>query len=276
MNIPKLKTHPRTFQRLFGLNPEQFNQLINQLAPAWDKLEYRRKTRHERKIKVGSGRPYRLGFEAMIAMNLLYYRTYINHVFLGELFQIDNSGVCRYFHKLEPLLTRGFKSLRIQKISLSEQEILDLIVDATEQPTERRRGTKYSGKKKTHTVKTQIVVNTRGRILNVSRTVPGNKHDKRLFDETKLSISGRGKLLGDLGYQGVPGLCLPYKSSKLHPLTQTQKTHNQKHALQRVIVEHTFAHLKKWRILAQRFRNPIKTYNKIFTTVCVLRNFAAT
>ena len=82
------------------------------------------------------------------------------------------------------------------------------------------------------------------------------------------------KLLGDLGYLGATSVSVPYKSSKLKPLTKRQVTYNQKHAQRRIVVEHVFANLKKWRILAYRVRNPIPTYNHIFSTVCALRNFA--
>ena len=170
MNITKIKTHPAVFQRLFGLNPEQFNRLVHELEPAWRRVEYRRKTSYERKIKVGSGRPYNLTFETMVAMQLMYLRTYIPHLFLGELFRIDNSGVCRYFAKLRPILAKQTLPLRIRRINISEQEIMRLIVDATEQPTERKRGTKYSGKKKTHTIKTQIVLSKVRLSMNSSRT----------------------------------------------------------------------------------------------------------
>jgi len=275
MNIPKLKTHPAVFSRLFGLTPAQFNTLVAELEPRWQQAEHRRKTRYQRKIKVGSGRPYRLTFEQMVGMYLLYARTYINHVFLGELFRIDNSGVCRYFRKLEPVLKQRFKPLRIRKINLSEQEIIGLIVDATEQPTERRRGTGYSGKQKRQTIKTQIVVNARGHIIHVSRSVPGNQHDKKLFDQTRLKLPRQAKLLGDLGYLGASGVSLPHKSSKLKLLTLKQKAYNQRHAQGRIIVEHVFAHLKQWQILAQRFRNSLDTYHQIFSTICGLRNFAA-
>lgn len=274
MNIPNLKKHPTTFARLFGLTPAKFDQLVAELLPRWERAEYRRKTRYARKIKVGSGRPYRLTFEQMMGMYLLYCRTYINHVFLGELFQIDNSGVCRYFKKLAPMLARRFQPLHIRRINLSEEKIMELIVDATEQPTERREGARYSGKRKTHTVKTQVVVTAKGTVLHVSRTVPGNRHDKKLFDQARIALPAGVSLLGDLGYLGAGGIALPHKSSKHHSLTASQQTYNQKHARRRIVVEHAIAHLKQWRILAQRFRNPINTYNHIFTTVCGVRNFA--
>ena len=41
----------------------------------------------------------------------------------------------------------------------------------------------------------------------------------------------------------------------------------------RIILEHVFAHMKKFRILSYRFRNPIGRYNLIIKNVAGLRNF---
>ncbi len=80
-----------------------------------------------------------------MALNLRYFRTYLNHVFLGKLWRIDNRGVGRYFAKLRPSLAQGSRPLRIRRITLSEQESLELIVAATGQATERRQGTLVLG-----------------------------------------------------------------------------------------------------------------------------------
>ena len=150
----------------------------------------------------------------MIAMQLLYLRTYTPYVFVGLVFGIDDGSVTRYFQKLRPLMYQKMKSLTIKKIAISEEEILKLIADATEQETERRDGSGYSGKKKKQTVKTQVVVDRLGQIRHVSSSVPGNRHDKKLYDETGIQAG-----LGDLGYLGT-NLLVPFKSSKLRQLTK--------------------------------------------------------
>jgi len=64
------------------------------------------------------------------------------------------------------------------------------VVDATEQRIRRPKGNDvqrewYSGKKKCHTIKSQIVVDPiSGRIIHVVSGYPGKTHDKRLFDRS--------------------------------------------------------------------------------------------
>ncbi|MDP2789742.1 MAG: transposase family protein, partial [bacterium] len=68
------------------------------------------------------------------------------------------------------------------------------------------------------------------------------------------------------------GLHVPHKSSKHHPLTKQQHGENLKHARVRILVEHVFASLKQFRILAHRFRSTLSDYNDIFKTVVGLYN----
>ena len=149
---------------------------------------------------------------------------------------------------------------------------MELVVDATEQHTERRKhGTGYSGKKKSYTVKTQLVVDKKGSIRHISRSVPGNIHDKKLFDRSRIKLPDTTK--GDLAYLGT-NISTPIKSSKLHPLTERQKDTNRLFSKSRIIVEHVIASLKIFRILADRFRGHLAHYHQYFLIVCGLRNLA--
>jgi len=270
MNITKLKQHPKTFTRLFGIEPDTFDELVMKIHPLWLKAETKRLD-HPRKIKQGGGRPYALTLEESVAMLLLYTRAYVPHVFLSVLFDVHESAICRYFAKVRPITERIFK-LPTRDADLSEEEILQLVVDATEQRTERRQeGCGYSGKKKAHTIKTQIVVDKRGKIHHVSASVPGNIHDKKLFDQSGVLLPDSAK--GDLAYLGT-NITIPFKSSKLRQLTKRQKDHNTRHSRTRIIVEHVFASLKAFRILADRFRGSLVNYHSYFLIVCGLRNLA--
>ncbi len=266
MNIRKLASKPKVFGRIFGLSPEQFRELAKELEPRWKETETIRKTSKKRERAVGAGRKYVLTFEQSLAMHLLYLRTYSPYVFIGMIFRIDDATVTRYFQKLRPIMAERMQKLRIKRIAIPEEEILSLIADATEQETERRTGSGYSGKKKQQTVKTQIIVNRKGEIRHVSSSVPGNTHDKKLYDQTKAKAG-----LGDLGYLGT-NLSVPHKASKFRKLTEKEKQRNRRHSLKRIVVEHVFACLKKWRILSNRFRNDLSCYNDIFLSVCGLYN----
>lgn len=275
MNITKLKAHPRTFSNLFGIDPEQFDKLVLKVGPLWQKSETKRLNAlhrtHRRKIKKGSGRPYTLTLEESVAMLLLYTRTYVNHVFLGVLFDVHDSAVCTYFARVRPCVELVF-DVPSHKVDLRQEEILKLVVDATEQRTERRNtGSGYSGKKKQETIKTQIIVTPKGKIVHTSHSVPGNVHDKKLFDQSSAQLPDNTK--GDLAYLGT-NITIPHKSSKLHVLTKTQQSFNERHSRARIIVEHVFASLKNWRILQDRFRGHLKHYHSYFAIVCGLHNLA--
>lgn len=272
MHIAKLKQHPRVFTRLFGIEPYKFDALVETVRPLWVKAEAKR-LHHPRKIKQGGGRHYTLTLEENVAMLLLYTRTYVTHVFLAALFDVHDSRICRYFARLRPSVELVF-DLPTKNTDLSEEEILKLVVDATEQRTERRsHGCGYSGKKKAHTIKTQIVVDKAGDIRHISKSVPGAIHDKKLFDCSGVQLPDNAK--GDLGYLGT-NLTIPFKSSKLHALTLRQKDHNTRHSKKRIIVEHVFASLKAYRILADRFRGSLINYHSYFLIACGLRNLART
>lgn len=269
MNISKLKQSPASFSRIFGIKPDKFDELILKIQPLWQKAETKR-LKHPRKIKKGSGRPYVLSLEESVAMLLLYTRSYTTHMFLSALFDIHDSAVCRYFAKIRPVVESVF-DIPTEKADLREDEILKLVVDATEQRTERRdKGSGYSGKKKAETIKTQIVVDNKGKIIHVSSSIPGNVHDKKLFDVSGVKLPDNAK--GDLGYLGT-NIVIPHKSSKLHSLTKTQTLFNIRHSKKRIIVEHVFALIKSYRILCDRFRGNLEHYNQYFLIVCGLCNF---
>jgi DDE superfamily endonuclease/Helix-turn-helix of DDE superfamily endonuclease len=273
MDIHKLKQHPKVFKRMFGITPEQFDELLSKIEPRWQKAEAKR-LRHPRKIKPGSGRKFKLTLEQNLAMLLLYTRAYVTHIFLGVLFNIDDSQVCRYFRKLRPLVETVF-ALPTKKMDLREEEIMQLIVDATEQHTERRHDGRsgYSGKKKAQTIKTQLVVNSQGAIIHISQSVPGQIHDKKLLDRSGVQLPDTAKR--DLGYLGT-NITIPLKASKLHPLTERQKLRNQRFSRKRIVVEHVFASLKAWHLLADRFRGALTNYQHYFRIVCGVRNLSRT
>ncbi len=263
MNLAKLKKNHKLFRTLSGLTPPVFDRLVELVTLLWEQHAYARTPKKQRKHAVGAGRRYRLTLEQSVFLTLLHFRTYETYAFLGFLFHIDFSTAYRYIQRIEPLIDACMDIPREPKI-LSKEEVLR-IVDATEQETGHRGGSGYSGKKRKQTIKTQVVVTAEGRIKHISRSVPGNMHDKKLYD-----IAGASADMGDLGYVGT-GMLLPHKSSKLRKLTTEQRAENAVFAARRILVEHLFAHLKQWKILAHRFRQSLTGYNRIFRSVCGLK-----
>ena len=269
MKTSKVLANNRLCRTLTGLTPEKFQELVNNVRPLWHKVAYAKTPKSQRKHAVGAGRRYALSMEEAILLTLIHFRTYETLAFLGFLFNKDLSTAYRYIMRFEPLINLCL-DIPKNKEALTKEDIL-LIIDATEQETERREGTGYSGKKRKQTIKTQVIASNDGRVRHISHSVPGNIHDKKLFDLTCLPKEIQERMLADLGYLGTDCV-IPEKSSKFHKLTDEQKKKNTKHSILRIPIEHLFAHLKQWKILASRFRSSLRNYNMIFRIVCGLRN----
>jgi hypothetical protein len=81
-------------------------------------------------------------------------------------------------------------------------------LDATEQEIprphgKRKRKTHYSGKKKKHTVKTQLTVNKEGFVVHKTSHVKGSMHDYALFKRSRPHLPDNVCLDLDLGYLGI-------------------------------------------------------------------------
>jgi len=299
--------NPIKLKRCTGLTPDQFTLLVKRVSPLWDKAERKRLSRPDRKRLIGAGHPYRLQTtEEKVFCLLLWYKLYPALWFLGMMVSLDASNVYRLIQRLRPLLAQAadpslgnyFKESQRtiltgrKKISSWEDlqrefpEVAEIFIDATEQqkqrPKKRVQKKYYSGKKKRHTLKTQLVVNGRGKILHISKTYPGSIHDYAVFkkERTAEAIPKQSRSYGDKGFIGVnkdyPGLDfrLPIKRNRFKKtLTRSEKIFNTKLAKKRVVVEHVISKLKKYTFLAQVFRGKIASYNQDFKNIATLVNF---
>jgi len=278
--LARLALRSKIFHTLTGLTPCQFITLLAEMRPLWEQAEYTRKNRPDRKKAIGQGPKSKLDLAGGLFMTLLFYRTYAGQVFIGMVVGLDDSNVSRRIRTLEPILQRVFR-IPEKRIDLTEDEIWELIVDATEQHTQRRKGTKVSGKKRQQTIKTQIHVSRRGVMKAVSKSVTGNVHDKKLYDDSRTFCRGPdGSVVkvnkkGDSGYLGTE-CCVPAKKPKSRSLMMHEKYYNRQHAKKRIGVEYEIAHLQQFQILGQRFRHNPGRHNLIFRNVAGLRNLVRT
>jgi hypothetical protein len=157
--------------------------------------------------------------------------------------------------------------------------------DCTEQQIPRpvdkeRRKIYYSGKKKRHTVKNQLLVNNRGYIIHkANHHKKGRRHDYEVYKKNHPITPKQVVNVIDLGYLRVETdfpeqlSALPYKKKKNQDLSQEEKEYNKIHSKKRIIVEHTISRLKKYRIMSDIFRNKLRKYNKISDIVAGLVNY---
>jgi hypothetical protein len=272
---------PATFRRLTGLSPEAFARLRGEVEVAWRHDQARRASRPGRQRKAGAGRKPTLALADRLLMLLVYYRTYVPYAFLGFLFGLDDSNACRSNRRLEPLLAGIFR-VPERKVSLSPDEVRELFFDGTERPTNRpKRGQKryYSGKKRRHTLKHQLVVvrlrkrpgrgrkPRRLRIAAVSKAFSGSVHDKKVFDRAGVALPAGAKGYGDTAYLGT-GLKAPRRKPAGGRLTARQKAGNRRVGRKRVVVEHAIGKMKTWRNPRRRhaltFKNVAGLHNRMF------------
>lgn len=271
LTYERLKRKPQIFLRLTGTTISEFEQIIDKVKPLWEEEIEKQKKRPGRTSQLKY-------FEDKILVLLMYYRTYITHEFIGYLVGLHNANICRLFKKLEPLVA---KKITIKKDrSLTQEEIIKILADVTEQPTQRpkKKGKQkkhYSGKKKRHTLKTEVVMQDSGRILSISRTRPGRVHDFRIRKEGN-PLPGNSEKYVDSGYQGlqkiVSNVTLPFKRRKNKSLTDEQKEHNRKLSSIRIRVENKIREIKTFKIMSETYRNFQKKHNLRFNIIAGVVN----
>jgi hypothetical protein len=298
-----LSKKPEHFRNFSGLTIDEFNtlnQTINEKHPTY---EQKRLQRPNRKRNIGAGHPFKQTLTDRLLMLLIYYHLYTSSTLLSYLFGVSQSGVLKNIRRIEPLIreTLPLPNKEYQKIKKIEsvKELEEMFpgfvafLDATEQEVPRpknkhKRKTHYSGKKKKHTVKTQLTVNKSGLIVHKSPHAKGSTHDYALYKHSHPCLPDEVVVGLDLGFQGIeqdyPKLncLLPFKKKspgrgkrgvKAEPLSELQKAFNKLLASARVVVEHTNSRVKKFRIFGDEFRNRLKHYDTMTDVVCGIVNF---
>ena len=267
--ITNLLLKKKYLRRITGVKHEKFEKCVSRLKSAWRAAQRRKRV---------AGRPYGIGdLREHLLLLLMYYRTYTTHLFLAQIFKVDEATICRAIRRIAPLAERVLK-IKPERL-LSENDLQLLIVDATEQRIERPKNQRdyYSGKAHACTIKTEVVIAPNGRILRVSKPYEGRVHDFKIRQsEGPLPAV---PILADSGYQGLQNehsaaVILPKKKPKNGSLSASEQARNTKLARCRIAIEHTFAHLKKWNILAARYRGHLDSYPQIFQTIAGIYNLS--
>ena len=137
---------------------------------------------------------------------------------------------------------------------------------------------KYSGKKKHHTVKNNLVTEKRtGKIKGLSPTVSGKLHDKKLADEQDLCFPKNSKLWQDTGFQGYAPehvtIVQPKKKPRGGNLSPEDKAQNTAISKERIKIEHSIGGVKTFAIVQHVFRNLKPAFDDlVMETACGLHN----
>jgi len=295
ISIEKLTKKPSLFLSFIGMSVTEFQSLACQMEEAESDYENNRLSRNNRQRAVGGGRKFTHQVPEQLLILLMYYRLYLTQCLLGFLFNVDETTIGRNIKHISPLLER-FLPLP-EKIVPAPTKLntlaellmwyphLRVVIDATEQSIPRPKDKDkqrfyYSGKKKRHTIKTQITSNKNGIIIDTFGGVEGKRHDFRTFQDSPADkiIPVEVGFEVDRGYQGIEKVvpkrtCYqPVKASRGHPLTEYQKLINRLINRSRVLCEHVISRLKKFRILKEIFRGKLTKHPQIFKQIAGIVN----
>jgi hypothetical protein len=134
----------------------------------------------------------------------------------------------------------------------------------------------YSGKKKRHTQKTQVIADKTSRKILCTAFNKGRNHDFKLFKDSNVFFKKETKCVVDTGYQGIQKLHnnseYPKKKSKKNPLTKEDKKQNQRISSVRISIENIIREVKIFRIIAEKYRNRRKRFALRFNLIAAIYN----
>lgn len=108
MNYPELKSKPKTFRSLTGLNPQEFEGLLESFGKAWGAYVEETFRRKARQRGYGAGRKAELEPLAdKLLFILVYFRLYPTQEVQGYLFGIGQAQANEWVHRLTRVLNQA-------------------------------------------------------------------------------------------------------------------------------------------------------------------------
>ncbi len=216
----ELKGKPKEFLVATGLTDEEFQILLPTFEKCYQ-LSSKPKPKALKKKKQrakGGGRKAKLpDISDKLLFVLIYQKTAQLQTMHGLQFGLSQPQTNYWIHRLLPVLQKTLRDLGmkpertgqlVSQLIEAQEGGANLSLDATERELQRpvnaeKQRDKYSGKKKTHTDKNLLLVNENTRrVVYLSKTVDGKKHDKKLADESQISYPENASLTQDTGFQG--------------------------------------------------------------------------
>ena len=275
-----LKKHPSVFRATTGLTSREFDDYAAPLAIKLAEEGRKALERSDRQRAIGGGRNQDLDGRDQFLLTVVWLRLYPTYEVLGSLVGISDSSAYRVVKRCLPLLEEaGRKEIQRSRAHAARKRGYNLegifeqipglavIVDAFEQEIERpsnrqEADTYYSGKKKRHTMKSQVTVDAyTGEILDVAPSESGRGQDKGCFNRsgTVERLPEDTAYMADLGYPGLEKdlslAAIPRKKPREKPRPAEDKEYNTMFASKRVVVEHTIGRIRIYQALTIRDRH---------------------
>jgi hypothetical protein len=279
--LANLRKSPSVFRHLTGVTIRVFEELAAVVVPAVE--ETRRKTldRPDRERALGGGDTFDLPVVDQVLLAVIWLRQYPTNEVLAFLFGVSDSTASRAIARCVHALERaGRDTMRMpdpgrgrrKKLPavLADTPGLAVVIDTFEQRTHRptrRQRAYYSGKKKAHTLKSQLGVDEEtGRVVDVSDSAPGPWSDMKVLKKSRLLKrlpTGVGGI-GDLAYVGMGELhpdglgASPRRKPRGKERPPEDRRYNRAFRRRRIVVEHAIARLRTYRAVSHVNRHARK------------------
>ena len=279
LRLQYLRVHPSIFRNLTGITVPVFDQLLEELRPAFVAARHKRLERRDRQRAFGGGDDFDLPAEDQFLLTIFWLRHYPTQEVLGYLFGVSDSTAKRAIDRCLPLLeAAGKDTMRLPDPGRGRRKDLStllkdtpdvaVIIDTFEQAVQRpQRGQKryYSGKKKRHTLKSQVAVDeVTGHLVDVAPSRPGPMADIKVLEKSKLlgrlARQGVGAL-GDLAYVGLAALhpqglgAAPRRKPRGQTRSLGDRRYNKAFSRRRIVVEHGIGRLRRFQSLTHTDRH---------------------
>lgn len=279
--LDHLRTRPAVFAHLTGVTVPVFDELAAEVAPLVEAAHRKTLDRPDRKRAIGGGDDFDLSTADQVLLTVIWLRQYPTNEVLGFLFGVSDSTASRARTRCLPVLEKAGKDAmrmpdpgagrrRRLPALLADTPGLAVVIDSFEQRTQRpkrRQRAYYSGKKKAHTLKSQVAVDEEtGRFVDVSDSVPGRRADIKLLGKSRLLKrlpAGVGGI-GDLGYVGIGDLhpaglgASPRRKPRGKDRPPEDRRYNRAFSRRRIVVEHAIGRLRTFRAVAHVNRHARK------------------
>ncbi|MBW4511547.1 MAG: transposase [Scytonematopsis contorta HA4267-MV1] len=295
-----IQKYPLRAKQLLGISYDQFTDLVNRAKQCHEEEQLKLEESKIRIHRRGGRRKEILSIPEQVCLCLFYLRQIPTFEVLGINFGISKTEANDTFHYWRKILRNILPASLLEQVENKEgdliivQEILTnfkLLVDSLEQhasplnggnprtrlapidrPSDNDEQKKFfSGKKKQHTRKNQIVSLPEGKdIIDVKVGSPGPTADIKLFREQQTKFDKGQEFEGDKAYQGGENITTPHKRKKKQKLSERQKEGNKALSSKRIFVEHLIRVVKIFQVASQRFRLNADVYNEIVLLVCGL------
>ena len=257
----------KDFKRLLGVDRATFMLMCIAVEHAYEEIHKRR------------GRKRKLMPREMVILFLLYIKQY--NAMADYAFQLNTSKsvICDNIHFVLKSLLKNKNFTLFGSKCVQKDDSEDKLIDVTEIRIERpkyNQSNKYSGKKKYHTMKIQIIKGEKTGFIYEIQIGLGAEHDFHLFKRTFKGSPNNVCYTADLGYIGIDKIhsnCLvPSKNSKNHKLTDDEKEFNKLISATRIFIEHTNSWIKRFKLLSTKFRNDLSYFAPLAVLICALYN----